>query len=82
VASNAIGQSTGWRDIYIQKRLRGEPFLVFSGSVQELAATLGVTSVFIAFRDTECYGWCLSFFRDLKARHEFHDEVGPSAIRL
>jgi hypothetical protein len=31
----------GWRDIGIREKPTGEPFLVFSGPVQELTATRG-----------------------------------------
>src|SRR5207253_7807931 len=32
-----IGKAMGWRDIDVRKKPSGEPFLVFSGSAQELA---------------------------------------------
>jgi hypothetical protein len=38
VPSNTIGKAMGWRNIDIRKKPSGEPFLVFSGSAQELAA--------------------------------------------
>ena len=37
-----IGRAMGWRNIDIRKKESGEPFLVFSGPAQELAARRGV----------------------------------------
>ncbi len=48
-----IGKAMGWRDIDIQKKSSGEPFLVFSGSAKELAAKRGVTSALITLSHTE-----------------------------
>ena len=48
-----IGKTMGWRDIDIRKRPTGEPFLVFSGPAQELAAKRGVTSALITLSHTE-----------------------------
>ncbi|HZR04497.1 MAG TPA: holo-ACP synthase [Candidatus Udaeobacter sp.] len=48
-----IGKAMGWRDIDIQKKPSGEPFLVLSGSAQELAKKRGVTSALITLSHTE-----------------------------
>ena len=48
-----IGKAMGWRNIDIRKKASGEPFLVFSGPAQELAAKRGVTSVLITLSHTE-----------------------------
>jgi len=48
-----IGKAMGWRDIDIRKKSSGEPFLVFSGPGQELAAKRGVTSAFVTLSHTE-----------------------------
>jgi holo-[acyl-carrier protein] synthase len=48
-----IGKAMGWRNIDVQKRQSGEPFLVFSGPAQELAAKRGVTSALITLSHTE-----------------------------
>ena len=48
-----IGKAMGWRNIDIQKESSGEPFLVFSGPAQELAAKRGVTSALITLSHTE-----------------------------
>jgi len=48
-----IGKAMGWRDIDIRKKPSGEPFLVFSGLAQELAAKRGVTSALITLSHTE-----------------------------
>ena len=50
-----IGKAMGWRDIDICKKPSGEPFLVFSGLAQELAAKRGVTSALISLSHTEHY---------------------------
>ena len=48
-----IGKAMGWRNIDIRKKESGEPFLVFSGPAQELAAKRGVTSALITLSHTE-----------------------------
>ncbi len=48
-----IGKAMGWRNIDVQKKPSGEPFLVFSGPAQELAAKRGVTSALITLSHTE-----------------------------
>ena len=48
-----IGKAMGWRNIDIQKKESGEPFLVFSGPAQELAQARGVTSSLITLSHTE-----------------------------
>jgi holo-[acyl-carrier protein] synthase len=48
-----IGKAMGWRNIDIRKKGSGEPFLVFSGPAQELAAKRGVTSTLITLSHTE-----------------------------
>jgi len=48
-----IGKAMGWRNIDIRRRPSGEPFLVFSGPAEELAAKRGVTSALITLSHTE-----------------------------
>ena len=48
-----IGKTMGWRDIDVRKKPSGEPFLVFSGAAEELAAKRGVTSALITLSHTE-----------------------------
>src|SRR6266403_4803424 len=48
-----IGKAMGWRDIDVRKKPSGEPFLVFSGSAQELAVNRGVTSALITLSHTD-----------------------------
>src|SRR5438094_7746240 len=48
-----IGKAMGWRNIDIQKRPSGEPFLVFSGPAQELATQRAVTAAFVTLSHTE-----------------------------
>ena len=48
-----IGKTIGWRNIDIQKKGNGEPFLVFSGPAKAFAAERGVTSALITLSHTE-----------------------------
>jgi holo-[acyl-carrier protein] synthase len=48
-----IGKAMGWRNIDIQKKESGEPFLVFSGPAEAFAAKRGVTSALITLSHTE-----------------------------
>ena len=48
-----IGKSMGWRDIDIQKKPSGEPFLVFCGSAQSLAGERGVVAARITLSHTD-----------------------------
>jgi len=48
-----IGKAMGWRNIDIQKKESGEPYLIFSGPAHELAAKRGVTSPLITLSHTE-----------------------------
>src|SRR2546430_10316065 len=48
-----IGKAMGWRHIDIRKKPNGEPFLVFSGSAQELATQRGVISALVNLSHTE-----------------------------
>ena len=48
-----IGKAMGWRNIDVQKKPSGEPFLVFSGPAQELATQRAVTAAFITLSHTE-----------------------------
>jgi holo-[acyl-carrier protein] synthase len=50
---SGIGKAMGWRNIDIRKKPSGEPFVVFSGPAQELAAKRGVTSALITLSHTE-----------------------------
>jgi len=51
-----IGKAMGWRNIDIRKKESGEPFLVFSGPAEELAAKRGVSGALITLSHTEHYG--------------------------
>jgi holo-[acyl-carrier protein] synthase len=48
-----IGKAVGWRNIDIQKKENGEPFLVFSGPAKAFAAERGVNSALITLSHTE-----------------------------
>jgi holo-[acyl-carrier protein] synthase len=48
-----IGKAMGWRDIDIQKKPSGEPFLVFSGPAEDLAKRRGVVNALITLSHTD-----------------------------
>jgi holo-[acyl-carrier protein] synthase len=48
-----IGKAMGWRNIDIQKKPSGEPFLVFSGPAQDLAIERGMVSARITLSHTD-----------------------------
>jgi phosphopantetheinyl transferase (holo-ACP synthase) len=48
-----IGKRWVGRDIGIRDKPSGEPFLVFSGPAQELAAKRGVTAALVTLSHTE-----------------------------
>jgi holo-[acyl-carrier protein] synthase len=48
-----IGKAMGWRDIDVQKKANGEPFVVLSGHAKELADRRGVRAVWITLSHTE-----------------------------
>ena len=48
-----IGKSMGWRDIDVQKKPSGEPFLVFTGAAEKLAKERGVTNALITLSHSE-----------------------------
>jgi holo-[acyl-carrier protein] synthase len=50
-----IGKAMGWRDIDVQKKASGEPFLVFSGPAEKLAKARGVTNALITLSHTDEY---------------------------
>src|SRR5205809_5126899 len=48
-----IGKAMGWRNIDVQKKQSGEPFLVFSEPAQELARQRALTAAFVTLSHTE-----------------------------
>ena len=48
-----IGKAMGWRDIDIQKKPSGEPFVVLTGHAKELAERRAVRAVWITLSHTE-----------------------------
>jgi holo-[acyl-carrier protein] synthase len=48
-----IGKAMGWRNIDIQKKPSGEPFLVLSGPAKELATQRGITAALVTLSHTE-----------------------------
>jgi holo-[acyl-carrier protein] synthase len=51
-----IGKAMGWRDLDVQKKESGEPFVVLSGGAKQMAETLGVARVWISLSHTEASG--------------------------
>ena len=62
-----IGKSMGWRDLDVQKKESGEPFVVLSGGAKEMAKERGVTQVWISLSHTEQTGMATIV---LESRHE------------
>ena len=48
-----IGKSMGWKEIDVQRKSTGEPFLVLSGRAEELAIQRNVRASFISLSHTE-----------------------------
>ncbi len=48
-----IGKAMGWRDIDVQKKESGEPFLVLTGGAEQLARQRGVGSALITLSHTD-----------------------------
>ena len=48
-----IGKAMGWKDIDVQKKPSGEPFVVLGGNAEKLAANRGVTKVLITLSHTD-----------------------------
>lgn len=48
-----IGKAMGWRDIDVQKKPSGEPFLVLTGGAKELAKQRGVKNASITLSHTD-----------------------------
>jgi holo-[acyl-carrier protein] synthase len=48
-----IGKSMGWRDIDVQKKQSGEPFLVLTGGAGALAHERGITNALITLSHTD-----------------------------
>lgn len=51
-----IGKSMGWRDLDVQKKESGEPFVVLTGGAQQMADERGVGKVWISLSHTEQSG--------------------------
>jgi holo-[acyl-carrier protein] synthase len=48
-----IGKAMGWRDIDVQKKSSGEPFLALTGGAEELAKQRGVKNALITLSHTD-----------------------------
>jgi holo-[acyl-carrier protein] synthase len=51
-----IGKSMGWRDLDVQKKASGEPFVVLRGGAKQMANERGVEKVWISLSHTETSG--------------------------
>lgn len=51
-----IGKSMGWRDLDVQKKESGEPFVVLRGGAEQMAKERGVEKVWISLSHTEASG--------------------------
>ena len=50
-----IGERLAWRDIEIQRKATGEPFIVLHGTGEESAKTLGVSKILVSISHSENY---------------------------
>lgn len=48
-----IGKSMGWKDLDVQKKASGEPFVVLYGGAKRMADERGVTNVSISLSHTD-----------------------------
>ncbi|HEY5037309.1 MAG TPA: holo-ACP synthase [Chthoniobacterales bacterium] len=51
-----IGKSMGWRDLDVQKKPSGEPFVVLSGGAEKMANERGVGKIWISLSHTDAVG--------------------------
>jgi holo-[acyl-carrier protein] synthase len=51
-----IGKAMGWRDLDVQKKESGDPFVVLSGGAKQMADARGVAKVWISLSHTESSG--------------------------
>ncbi len=51
-----IGKAMGWRDLDVQKKESGEPFVVLSGGAEKMANELEVGRVWISLSHTDASG--------------------------
>jgi holo-[acyl-carrier protein] synthase len=62
-----IGKAMGWRDIDVQKKPSGEPFLVLSGGAKELAKRRGLNSALITLSHAEHHAVAMIVLEGLPA---------------
>ena len=51
-----IGKAMGWRDLDVQKKESGEPFVVLSGGAEKMANERGVAQIWISLSHTDRSG--------------------------
>jgi holo-[acyl-carrier protein] synthase len=59
-----IGKAMGWRDIDVQKKESGEPFLVLTGGAEDLANKRGVGSTLITLSHTDHHAMACVVLQD------------------
>ena len=59
-----IGKAMGWRDIDVQKKPSGEPFLVLTGGAEELAKQRGVKTALITLSHTDHHAMAMIVLED------------------
>ena len=62
-----IGKSMGWRDIDVQKKASGEPFLVLTGGAQTLASERSITNALITLSHTDHHAMAVIVLEALPA---------------
>jgi holo-[acyl-carrier protein] synthase len=76
-----IGKAMGWRNIDIRKEPSGEPFLLFSGPAQELAAKRGVTSALITLSHTDHHAIAVVVLEGVASANSPVGRTRPAADR-
>ena len=59
-----IGKAMGWRDIDVQKKPSGEPFLLLTGGAEELAKQRGVKNALITLSHTDHHAMAMIVLED------------------
>jgi len=59
-----IGKAMSWRDINVQKKPSGEPFLALTGGAEELAKQRGVKNVLITLSHTDHHAMAVIVLED------------------
>ncbi|HEX3818526.1 MAG TPA: holo-ACP synthase [Chthoniobacterales bacterium] len=60
-----IGKSMGWRDLDVQKKPSGEPFVILSGGAEKMANERGVGKIWISLSHTDAVGMATIILEEL-----------------